>query len=199
MSAQEFVRRLSEKSEHRVVVETAFRTVDVFRQKTAEIRNDRLLTPQGHNAKIAEAVKSPREFLAELRKQVADDRSELAERRDHFQLRPPSSDRHAELAEVRMFLRGLARGEAAKLALTRPAVAEAILGGAFPELSGLDDHLFERVHAAELDRQHGKELRTLKVESDELDVVDSAIAIAESQLLSEAGLNITTKQAGGTQ
>jgi hypothetical protein len=186
-AAPEFLKRLSENSEHRATVEIVFGAVGRFAAAARDTRADARLSPKGVAEKVAAmAQDGPIKFMAELRRRQDDDRRKLDARFAEFEFRPP--DPHHLDPEIRTFLRGLAPGEAARFALADPRFASAILG-APKELSGVDEELFGRIRQSELERQHGSELAILNREADDLDVVDAALRVAHQQLLSEAGLN----------
>jgi hypothetical protein len=167
----------------------AGRTVTVFRQKAAEIRSDKRYSAEGHREQVKAAAEiGPVQFFAQLKKQAAGDRAALNARKSEFELKPPNRADlvgAVERQEVRTFLRSLKPHEAMRLALEDPSMAQAVLH-APRQLSGLPEDIFDRIRDAELERQFGPELEILGRESDELDVLDAAITIAEGRVRVEA-------------
>jgi hypothetical protein len=194
MNIADFLSRLPADSVHRNTVEIAGGTVDAFRKKVQEIKSNRNYSVEGHRNQIKTAAENPLKFYAELKKQAASDRAKLDARREDFRLRPLSRDDVVgalDRQEIRAWLRSVPAGERQRHALTDPTIAAAV-ASAPAALSGLDAEIHTRVINAELERQFGPELTILNGESQNLDVVDAVLAVAERQLLVEAGM-IDTK------
>jgi len=168
-----------------MTVEIAFGAVGNFRNKIGEIQSNGRLSPRGQAHDIRAAAEKPQEFFTALKQQSEVDRQKLQKRADHFQLKPPARDdivAAMDRQEIRQWLRSLKPGEAVKVALSDPGIAAAIVS-APAALSGLDPASHARVVEFERERQFGKELKILKAEADELDVVDVAVQTAHEQFM----------------
>jgi hypothetical protein len=180
--------RLPENSEFRVMADSAFSAVDIFRKKVGEIKLDRNLSAEGHRAKIAEAANTgPLIYFRELRAQIANERKSLDERRAHFEI--PRHDRDdvvaaMDRAEIRAWLRSLEPGERARAACSNPDVAMAVVHSP-PELSGLLGDSHDRAKTFLLEHLHGPELAMLRTETEVLENVTAALDVAEFQLRAE--------------
>jgi hypothetical protein len=190
----DFLKRLPASSPHRLTVELAGRAADGFRQKAADIRGDKRYSAEGHREQVKAAAEiGPVQFFSQIKKQAAGDRHALNSRKSEFELKPPNRADlvgAVERQEIRTFLRSLKPHEAMRLALEDPSIAQAALH-APRQLSGLPEDIFDRIRDAELERQFGPELKILGQESEELDLLDAAISIAESRVRVEAEMKST--------
>ena len=188
----EFSKRLPDGHEHRNTIDLAFGIATRFRQKAQEIKADKRLSSQGHLEQIQAAVRNgPITHLKQLRAQVDADAEHLQQRRGELVLKAPDpKDVVAAMdrAEIRSWLRSLPIGERTRHALEGD---ERIIGAVInapSALSGVTDEVHARATGVALDRQFGPALKKLAEEEDALAVVDSALKVASTQLLSEAGI-----------
>jgi hypothetical protein len=169
--------------------DTALSFLGAGAAKRAELAKRGTLSDKG----IAEAV---REFadkgitpeLKKFRDQIAVDRANLEQRR--LKLGTPKID-PSDLAaavlrqEYRTFLRGLDRGERARLLIegNDPVMIAAVLEGQ-PALSGLDASLRALVVETHVQRTEPEALAAIAETEEALAQVDAAITIAERDIAS---------------
>lgn len=199
MNIKDFVDRLPADSVHRTTIEMAGGAVQRFRQQAADVRQNRKLSSEGHASEIRSLGEKLTPFFNELKAQQAKDRKALENRKAEFTLKPQRSDSIKDLiAEIRAdrlitALEKLPLADKIRRALDNSETARAILNNS-PMVTGIDGDIRDRILQSELEREFGAEqLESIKQESHALDVVDSALAVAEHQLLVEAGV-ITGKQ-----
>jgi hypothetical protein len=191
MNVEDFTSKVPDsQAESRTTIETIARAVVAFRQRANDIRRDKDMTPLGHAKKIAEMAGSPREFLRHMRANLAKDVADVKARRDDIDL-PSRSDKAADeirAMEIRTYLRGLSRADAARAVLEGGREIAMAALHAPRQLSGLDVDLYNRLRDTVIEELQGPELLALRDEEVANEQVRIVLDIADQQIASEVNL-----------
>ena len=189
----ELLKRLpAEATQEREIVTVALRLPEALKAKADAIRGDADLTPDAKARKVKElALGTPLSHLKQLRDRAASMSADVEYLR--LAMKPKAPDRsdlygQAERYKLLDLIRAMPEAERFRQCMEDPIFSEAVLTGPHRLSSGLSTEQFELVEKAHVERLHGPQVAGLEKRAAIIEVVTSAMEIAESMFCRESGL-----------